>query len=149
MDEFGTQSEAQMTPPSTGAPTLVGQWSWAGFVFNWLYLIGHNNVGLGVGLLIAMIVLGWIPFLNLLIFLGVMLFVAIKGHEYAWSSGTYKNAEEFTASQRVLNTMGKVAFFIWLIGSVVFAILWFTMFAAMFAAGMAGAGGMEGAFPSG
>jgi len=149
MEDFGTQPEAQMTPPSSGAPELVGQWSWAGFVFNGLYLIGHNNVGLGVGLLIAMIVLGWIPFLGILVVLGIMLFVAIKGHEHAWASGTYKDGEQFTASHRVLNTMGKVAFFIWLVMVIVGAILWFTMFAAMFAAGMAGAGGMEGAFPAG
>lgn len=134
MDDIGAQPEAQMTPPSSGAPELVGQWSWAGFMFNGLYLIAHNHVGLGVGLLVAMIVLLWVllrvplvlGFLVFLVSLGIMIFVAIKGHEYAWSGGVYNDGEQFSVSHRVLNTMGKVMFFIWLVvvASFVMPIIW-------------------------
>ncbi len=151
MEEFGTQHEAPMTPPSSGAPGLVGQWSWAGFMFNWLYLVGHNVVGLGVGLLAIGIVVSIIPILNFispLVWLGIALFVAIKGHEYAWSSGTFKTADEFTATQRVINTMGKVWFFIALVVAIIWALV-MLIFGAAFMSMLGGAGGLGGALPSG
>ncbi len=159
MDEFGTQTESPMTPPSTGAPGLVGQWSWAGFMFNWLYLIGHNVVGLGIALVIAMVVAPlifiWIPIIGpilvLLVDLAIALFVAIKGHELAWNSGTFKTSEEFMAAQRVMNTMGKVWFFVTLVLTVIWILIALIAGATALTmlGGAGGAGGLEGAFPSG
>jgi len=113
-----TTPSAPPSPSTSDKPSLVGQWSWAGFMFNWLYLVGHNNIALGITLFIIGIIISVIPFVNFisgLYWLGVAIFVALKGHEYAWASGIYQNTDQFNASHRVLNTMGKVAFFILII----------------------------------
>jgi len=144
MADYGTQPAAPEARPA-GAPPLVGQWSWAGFMMNWLYLIGHNVVGLGVALVIIGVVLSIIPFVNFispLYWLAIALFVGVKGHEYAWNSGTFKTVDEFMAAQRVLNTMGKVWFFIMVVVVIIWLILLLIFGAAMMAmfGGLAGAG---------
>ena len=123
MAEFSSGASAQT---SGQKPALVGQWSWAGFMFNWLYLVGHNIIGLGVILFIIGLVLTVIPIVNIiggLYWLAVAIFLGIKGHEYAWASGIYKSVDEFNASHRVVNTMGKVWFFIVIILVIVMFIL--------------------------
>jgi len=112
----------------------VGQWSWAGFIFNWLYLLSHNITGYGIGFLVAWVVLSFVPFLNFIAYLVIMIFSGIKGHEIVWGSGFYRNADEFVAAHRPLNAMGKIAFIVAIILIILFVILYAVIGAAMLAA---------------
>jgi len=104
------------------------------------FTIGHNYMGLGLALMAVIIVLGWIPFIGQLIVLGIMLFVGIKGHEYAWKSSVYSAADEFMAVQRIVNTMRKGGFFA-LLASTIFWWLVSLVFGAIFRGAMGAASG--------
>ena len=81
------QVASQPSPPPPPLPEGVAGWSWGALFLNLIWAIGNKT---------------WVGLLSLVPVLGlVMPFVlAVKGREWAWRNGTWRDVDHFRAVQR-------------------------------------------------
>ncbi|MDR1292831.1 MAG: hypothetical protein LBJ91_05510 [Clostridiales Family XIII bacterium] len=92
----GPYYQGPYEPP---VPPEVKKWNWGAFALNWIW-------GCGNGAYLALLCL--IPFFNI-----VWIFVCgVKGNEWAWKSGKFKDLDTFLTTQRTWNIAGLIMFII-------------------------------------
>jgi hypothetical protein len=73
-----------------GEKDELDKWNWGGFLWSWIWAIGHKHYGKGV---IAFIVSLFIP-------LVAGIYFGLKGNRLAWETGTYASKEELRQKER-------------------------------------------------
>ena len=104
-----------ITPPGTpeaaepqAASDAYAQpgWSWGAFMNGPLFLIGIRKY---VYLLLYLLYL--IPFVNFIAWIGIMIFMGVKGRELAAESKTFTSREQYVGFMKAIDHAGKVIFF--------------------------------------
>jgi hypothetical protein len=83
---------------------LQGGWNWGAFFFSWIWLIAHKMVGLGVGLFVGSLVLGFIPIVNVLsgvAGLGISIYLGTNGNRIGWQNRRFESVADFRVCQAV------------------------------------------------
>jgi hypothetical protein len=77
-------------PAIPGEKDELDKWNWGGFLWNWIWAIGHGQVAKG---LVAFIV-------NLFIPVVAGIYFGLKGNRIAWENGSYASKEELRQRER-------------------------------------------------
>jgi hypothetical protein len=105
-----------------GGTTLPGEirgWSWGGFVFGWIWGI-FNSV--------------WLSFLGFIVpFWSFVL--GAKGKQWAWQNKKWDSIEHFKSTQHTWDLWGKILFFVWLAGMLLWGLIVLVMFIIAIASG--------------
>jgi len=102
---------APLFPSGNDAALLrhVRGWNWGAFFLNWIWAFSHGLTWWGVGLLVLAILSVFVPFLPL-VFLGVTIYIAIRGSEMAWERRHFRDLADFRAVQTAWRNWGIVVF---------------------------------------
>lgn len=85
-------------------------WSWGGFMFNAAFLIGVKRYKF-----LWWFILGFIPFVNIIFWIVMVIYLGIKGHELAARGTQFANQSEYDGYVKGQDHAGKVFFFLFLI----------------------------------
>ncbi|MCL1853858.1 MAG: hypothetical protein FWF88_12705 [Peptococcaceae bacterium] len=99
-------------------PPELKKWNWGAFSFNIWWGIG-NKVWLSL--------LCFVPCMSFI----MTIILGIKGNEWAWKTGKYKDLETFKAVQESWNAAGFIYFFVQLAIVVLVILMYVFLFAAM------------------
>lgn len=94
-------------------PEEIKGWNWAAFLMGPFWAIGHSV---------------WIGLLCFVVGIIMNIILGIKGGEWAWQNRKFDSVEHYNQVQKVWLKWGIV---LWILG-VIFWILYFAVFAAMF-----------------
>lgn len=105
VDELNTQVESSNVDYATGLPKELKKFNWGAFLLPAIWLIGNKCSSI-LGVLIA---IGFIfnllykagldEICGLIAYIGVSIFLGIKGNELAWKNNNYEDIEEFNIIQ--------------------------------------------------
>ena len=108
-------------------------WSWGGFMFGPAYLIGTKHYAY---LLLYLLTL--VPLLGGLVWLGIAIFLGLKGHDLVAQSRMFKNDDERNGFNRAIDHAGLITFLF----TVAIFLLVFLFFGAMIGGIMSDLGSM-------
>ena len=80
-------------PNSQVSDVVAKRFNWGAFFFNWIWCLIYKQYIMAIVILVA----GFIPFLGLLVVIGLQIYLGIKGNTWAWQAKHYKSVEEFHA----------------------------------------------------
>ncbi|MBM3450016.1 MAG: hypothetical protein FJX78_03380 [Armatimonadetes bacterium] len=123
------------SPTSPAAPSVLDQlpedqrqfingWSWGGFAFNCIFLIGMKQTLLGIGYLIVV----WIPVVPIV----AIVYLGLKGRAIAWKKRQWQGFDDFQKCMRIWDKWGIIIVAV-MVGSFILAMV-FAIVASMFAA---------------
>lgn len=105
VDELNTQVESSDVDYSTGLPKELKKFNWGAFLLPVIWLIG-NKCGSVLGGLFAigfvinlLYKVGLDEIWGLVAYIGISIFLGIKGNELAWKNNKYEDIEEFNIIQ--------------------------------------------------
>lgn len=105
VDELNTQVESSDVDYATGLPKELKKFNWGAFLLPAIWLIG-NKCSSVLGVLIAagfvfnlLYKAGLDEIWGLIAYIGVSIFLGIKGNELAWKNNKYEDIEEFNIIQ--------------------------------------------------
>jgi hypothetical protein len=96
----GKQADQAAAPSGT-------EWSWGAFMFDPAFLIAIQKYAY---LLVYLLML--IPILNFIVWIGLKIYLGLKGREMARDSATFASAEEREGFFKGFDRAGKVLFFV-------------------------------------
>jgi hypothetical protein len=97
-----------------GGTTLPGEirgWSWGGFMFSWLWGIFNG---------------AWLTFLVLIVPFWSFV-IGAKGKQWAWQNKKWDSIEHFKSTQHTWDLWGKILFFVWLAGMIIWGVILLVM----------------------
>lgn len=96
-------------------------WNWGAFGANWIWLIGHNQVALGIVWVVLRLLFAAPSFYlyTLLADLGIFCYLGMNGNTLAWQSRRFKSIEEFKAVQKAWAPWGIGLMVLWVLGSLI------------------------------
>src|SRR5438552_3829361 len=77
-------------------PEAIKGWNWGAFFLSWIWAIFHRT---WIGLVV--LVLAFVPILNVFGTLLVMVILGLKGNEWAWQNRRFESAAQFQEVERV------------------------------------------------
>jgi hypothetical protein len=106
--------------PSGNDPKLLNMtregWNWGAFVFTWIWLLWHNMVPFGIGLLLASFFFGPLSLI-------ASFYLGAKANELAWTYKPFRNLQHFEETEKAWNRWGLVLFLVSMGGGILFFIL--------------------------
>ena len=100
--------------PSGNDPKLLNMaregWNWGAFLFTWIWLVCHNMVPFGIGLLLASFFFGPLSLI-------ASFYLGAKGNELAWTYKPFRNLQHFEETERAWNRWGLGLFLVSLGGA--------------------------------
>lgn len=124
-ESSGTSTSDLVQPfvPEAEVPTKLDEykdegWSWGGFSLNWIFLLAVRKY---MYLLVLLLML--VPILNILIMIGFMIFLGIKGRELARESRTFSNHEQYLGFMKGADHAGKVFAIFYILAMVPFFVI--------------------------
>jgi len=106
--------------PSGNDPKLVNMaregWNWGAFFFTWIWLVCHNMVPFGIGLLLASFFFGPLSLI-------ASFYLGAKGNELAWTYKPFRNLQHFEETERVWSRWGLGLFLVSMGGALIFLFL--------------------------
>jgi hypothetical protein len=116
-------------------PPLVGYvdagWSWGAFLTGPIFLVAVRRY-----VYLLWYLLMFIPFVNIIVWLGVSIYLGIKGREMATHSRTFANREQYLGFMKAIDHAGKILAVVYL---VLIAVAVVGIFAAVLLASLSGA----------
>ncbi|HZT44052.1 MAG TPA: GYF domain-containing protein [Chthonomonadaceae bacterium] len=94
-------------------------WSWGAFGVNWIWCLAHNQVLLGICILI----LNFIPFIGGLVTLGIAIYLGINGNKLAWQKRRYESLQQFQTVERIWGKWGIGLFILSILLVIVYIVL--------------------------
>ena len=136
MDENNENQDvvAEGQPPSPKAKDQdMSKWSWGGFMFEPILIIGTKQYMYALLFLLYLL-----PLINILAVIGIKIYFGLKGREFAFESGAFENRDQWKG---FMNTLDHAGYVLFIITAVFIAIGLFAGGAAIMA--MFGGGGAE------
>lgn len=109
---------AQQFTPAGGGQSFMSEgasaaaasgWSWGAFMGGPFFLIAVRKY-----MYLLLYLLNLIPLVNFIAWIGIMVFLGLKGRELAAQSTTFSSKEELTGFMKGFDHAGKITFFIML-----------------------------------
>lgn len=123
-----TKTEERGKVESTNASNRASVgWSWGGFMFGPAYIIATKQYAY---LLLYLLML--VPLVNIVAWIGISIFLGIKGHDLVAYSVMFENNDERRGFVRAIDHAGWIMFLVALVG-LVLALLFAGLFIAFFA----------------
>ena len=95
--------------PSGNDPKLINMaregWNWGAFMFTWIWLLCHNMVPFGIGLILASFFFGPLSII-------ASFYLGAKGNELAWTYKPFRNLQHFEETERAWSRWGLILFLI-------------------------------------
>jgi len=85
-------------------------WSWGGFMFNATFLVGVKRYNL-----LWWFVLAFVPFVNFIFWIAMLIYLGVKGHEIAAGGTQFANQSEYDGYVKAQDHAGKIFFFFFLV----------------------------------
>lgn len=129
---FPPQYNAHNMNQYSAVPQEIKKWNWGPFMFGIIWGIGNKAYITLIA--IAFYIIQFFPIIGLIGSIGAFVWAiicGIKGNEWAWKTGDFKDVEQFMAVQRTWNRAGFV-YFIIMIAIIVFMIILVIVMGAAF-----------------
>jgi hypothetical protein len=104
------------------------KWNWGAFVLTWLWCFNHRMIGWGVGILLASLLIGWIPG-GVLLILPFAIYFGVKGHQLGWQNRQFSGVSEFFSVESAWMKWGVGLFVLNLAMAPILAAILFPVFA--------------------
>ncbi|MBP9749119.1 MAG: hypothetical protein KBD21_00040 [Candidatus Pacebacteria bacterium] len=118
----GARTENTPSAPQSfiplGTPAGPDGWSWGAFMLGPFYLIAVRKY-----MYLWMYLLILVPVVNFFAWLGIMLFLGVKGRSLGYESATFTSQEQREGFFNAIEHAGKISFFIALAGIALWVII--------------------------
>ena len=88
----------------------LSRWNWGAFLCGWIWAVWHK-----CWWPLAVILVSWIPYVGIVVSLGVAVYLGLNGSRIAWRSGKYDDFDAFRKAQRTWTIVGIVLFILGII----------------------------------
>jgi len=108
---------------TTDVPAEIKGWNWGAFFLTWIWGIFNK-----VWIALLALVIGFIPVINIIGVLVMMIVLGLKGNEWAWKNRQFESVEQFKKVQKAWAMWGVILF---VLGVILSIFMWGTLMDAV------------------